>query len=185
MTGPLSIPSTLDRVALLHKAAKVNPGAQGLIHCEDEVYLAALLGCVMGVRRYPVGQAAAGYEPNIFFGGGERFSSTRPIRKQMDEVARAVRWQRIAPAFTAEGWQATIDDTILWDHWKFGRGETWFTEIVGTIQKQGAPARVARNLPLPAVKPANGGAVPYVLASRFPNGAVAVGTLGRKLVIIF
>jgi hypothetical protein len=179
VTGPLSVPSTLDRVVTLLSRAAVNPDALGLVHCEDEVYMGAILGCVLGVMRYPVGDLPAGVEPNIHLGGGERFSATRPFRKQMDEVVRAVRWQRIAPAFKADLNKTICDDLILWDTWKFERGETWLREILNASVKQGAPARVARGLPLPQVAPDANGGQPFVMASRFPNGAISVGTLGR------
>lgn len=42
---------------------------------------------------------------------------------------------------------------------------------------QSAPARVTRGLPLPDVKCNE--EPPYVVASRNPNGAITIGTLGR------
>ena len=179
VSGPLSVPSTLDRVAGLMARAHVNHDALGLVHCEDEVYMAAILGCVMGVMRYPVGDLPAGVEPNIHLGGGERFSGTRPIRKQMDEVVRAVRWQRIAPAFKPEASATNVDSAVLWDSWAFRRFETWLREAAGGVRKQGAPARVSRGMPLPMVSVPKGSEPPYALATRYPSGAVSVGTLGR------
>ena len=43
--------------------------------------------------------------------------------------------------------------------------------------RQGAPAIMSRNIALPGVK--THGEVPYVLASKFPNGAVCIATEGR------
>jgi hypothetical protein len=95
----------------------------------------------------------------------------------LDEVIRAIRWQRLAPAFTVQPGMLELDSHILWDDWMFQRGETWSTKHVGRCIRQGAPARVTRGLPLPIVDA--DGEPPYVLASLNPNGAVAVATLGR------
>jgi hypothetical protein len=46
--------------------------------------------------------------------------------------------------------------------------------------RQGAPARISRNMPLPEVKAS--GEKPFVFAARFPNGAVAVGAQERTQV---
>ena len=44
-----------------------------------------------------------------------------------------------------------------------------------------APARVARNMKLPEVSGAPLSVCPFVLASRYPNGAVAVSAIGRNV----
>ena len=70
-----------------------------------------------------------------------------------------------------------MDERILWDEWTYKQGETWRTKLVGERLRQGAPARVARGLPLPQV--AAEGEPPYVVASHHPNGAVAIAALPR------
>jgi hypothetical protein len=55
----------------------------------------------------------------------------------------------------------------------------WAREAIGKTYQQGAPARVSRGLPLPEV--VCEGEPPFVLAGRFPNGAIAVATQGRTL----
>src|SRR5207253_2085173 len=64
--------------------------------------------------------------------------------------------------------------------WLFERGQTWQNEIIGTTVRQGAPACIARNISLPSVS-ANGD-IPFVFATRFPNGAVAIGAQERTQV---
>ena len=49
--------------------------------------------------------------------------------------------------------------------------------LFGSTVRQGAPARLARNIDLPEVHAK--GEKPFVFASRFPNGAVAVGVQER------
>jgi hypothetical protein len=90
----------------------------------------------------------------------------------MDEVVRAVRWQRVAPPFSPGGGSVNLSNEILTDTWKFERGQTWQTELVGATVLQGAPACIGRNIGLPEVRAK--GDKPFVLATRFPNGAVAI-----------
>jgi hypothetical protein len=74
---------------------------------------------------------------------------------------------------------------MLTDTYKFPSGEFWTSaedwdasyKSVNKIVAQGSPARVTRGLPLPEVK--YNEEPPYVLASRNPNGAISIGTLGR------
>lgn len=166
VTAQLSVATTLDRVAYLLQHGRVEQGARGLINCEDEPYLAAALGLAIGVMRHPGWQEIAGldYDP-------------ARLRLRMDEVTRAVRWQRIAPAFGLPAATATIDEQVLTDQWHFEPGQTWAEFVFGRTIAQSAPARVARNLPLPRVYA--DGEPPFVVASRHPNGAVAVATLPR------
>jgi hypothetical protein len=95
----------------------------------------------------------------------------------MDEVIRSLRWQRIAPPFSPGQGTVSISSEILKDSWIFERGQTWQPEIVGAKVTQGAPACIARNIELPEVHAT--GEKPFVLATRFPNGAVAIAAQER------
>lgn len=162
----LSVATTLDRAAQLFTEGKVEPGARGLVNCEDEVYLAAALGCTTGILRHPLWLPRPGsdYDPAQF-------------DRRIDEVTRTVRWQRLAPAFGAGESTAVLDDNILFDRWQFRPGDTWAWWITGKEITQSAPARVARGMALPVVSAE--GEPPFVAASRHPNGAIAVATLSR------
>ena len=170
----LSVPTTLDRVAQMFSGAQNHPEVTGLLNCEDEVYIAATLGCTMGVMRYPLTGLRPDGDIDLFFNGA------RQAKRRMDEVVRALHWQRIAEPYGAGQGYVKLDGSILTDDWQFQRGETWDSEVIGKLVKQGAPARVSRNLPLPTVT-AEGGNPPFVIAGRFPNGAVSVCTLARTL----
>jgi len=149
----ISTTTTLDRVAaLLEYYDYPKPG--GLINCEDEPYLGAALGCGLGIMKHP------------------NFSE----EKKFDEVIRAVRWQRIAPAFPVKANETKVDTTILTDEYIFKEGETWADWIYGKLTKQSAPARVARGMSLPVV---SGNELPYVICSKNPSGAVSIATLPR------
>jgi hypothetical protein len=163
----LSVPTTLDRVAQLLKSRPVSAtGVGGLLLCEDEVYIGAALGCAMGIMRSQWWRTYPDREYDPYH-----------LRNRVDEAVRAVRWQRLAPAFPAWQTEVHLDDRVLTDDWYFKEGETGADWLAGQDTHQGAPARVSRGMPLPEVKAE--GELPYVIASRHPNGAISVATLPR------
>lgn len=168
---PLSMATTLDRVASCLLAAHGDAAARGIINCEDEMYVGAALGCSLGIFRSPLAGLRPDGDPDVFMAG------PRQWKRRMDEVVRAVRWHRLAPPFAAGAAAVQVDTAAFVDSWCLRRGETYDETKVGLLVTQGAPARIARGLPLPEVRGAS--AAPYVVASRFPNGAVAVAALGR------
>lgn len=163
----LSVPTTLDRVAqLVRNKPRSAHGDGGLILCEDEVYIGAGLGCAMGIMRSRLWKsyADAPYDPYH-------------LNRRTDEAVRAVRWQRLAPAFPAWQGEAVLDSVVLMDDWRFKQGETSVTWLYGSVTRQGAPARVARGMSLPILRA--DGVAPFVIGARNPNGAVSVATLPR------
>jgi len=104
----------------------------------------------------------------------------RDLKRCVNEVERAVLWHRVAPPFRVDG-QANIDDVKLNDSWCFQEREGWSTKTPGKWSRNSAPARITRGgLPLPTVKVESGEA-PFVIASRHPNGALTIATLGRTI----
>jgi hypothetical protein len=174
VTSILSLPTTLDRVAEMLKGAEGHPEVHSLVNVEDEAYVAATLGCTMGIMRHPLSGMRPGADADLFFNG------SREPKKRMDEVVRALRWQRIAPPFSPGQGYVMVDSEILTDSWLFARGQTWQNDLVGATVRQGAPARIARNIELPEVK--TSGDKPFVFAARFPNGAVAIAAQERTRV---
>ena len=165
-TAQLSIPTTLDRVADLLLRGGGDRGNDCLINCQDEVYMAAALGCTMGVMRHPAWKdpAQRDYDPRL-------------LRYRLTEVVRALRWQRIAPPWPVGYTKTDLDARRLDDDWEFRPGESVVSWAAGPMVRQGAPARVARNAPLAKVSAA--GSAPYVVTSKHPNGSTAVATLPR------
>jgi hypothetical protein len=125
----------------------------------------------MGIMRHPLTGKRPGADADLFFNG------PRQTKKRLDEVVRAVRWQRIAPPFSPGEGKVSMDDEILIDSWSFEQTQTWQKELVGAVVRQGAPARISRNMPLPEVKAKAD--KPFVYATRFPNGAIAVAAQER------
>jgi len=101
----LRIASTLDRVAQLvaNKPAQAT-GHGGLLLCEDQVYVGAGLGCALGIMRTSLSKTHPGREDD-----------PDDVKHRIDEVIRAVRWQRLAPAIPAWQTEAHLDSRALMD----------------------------------------------------------------------
>ena len=138
-------PHHLDRVSELLRGAAGHAEVHGILNAEDEVYIAAVLGCTMDIARDPLRGERPGGDPDLSFSG------PRQLKRRMDEVVRAIRWQRLAAPFPAGMGSGTHKDVLI-DDWLFRRGETWSTESIGHQTKQGAPAGISRNLNLPEVE---------------------------------
>jgi hypothetical protein len=176
----------LDRLAVAFQYASKHPTGQQLLHTEDELYLAAASGCCMGIMRHPL----------------------RGKNVKMHEVVRAIKWQRIAPPFAASMYPVLVSDDILFDSHFFAPGSFWHQKVINTTIRQGAPAILARGLPLPRIEQINlsknenpsireaksgilsiteaeGGIIlspdecPFIVASRNPTGAISIAALGR------
>lgn len=176
----MSIPMTMEKLAKT-LCFDAKEGCSALIDCEDEVYIAAALGCSMGVMRHPMAGALPDGRPDPSFP-----DLHRNLKTKMDEVVRAVRWHRIAPAFSVNGSSTKISETVLTDSWYISDQpreiEAWWRFKSGdTIEKSG-PHAIVRGLELPEVLPDSAGDIPFITAAKNPNGAFSVATLGRTSV---
>ena len=171
VTSILSLSTTLDRLAEMLKGAEGHPGIHALLNVEDEVYLAATMGCTMGVLRHPMHGMRPGSDADLFFNG------PRQAKRRMDEVVRALRWQRIAPPFAPGVGSVKLSEEVLTDSWVFERGQVWLNDIIGMKVAQGAPAAITRNIGLPEVQ--SKGEKPFITAAKFPNGAIAIAVHER------
>ncbi len=159
LLAPLTMATALDRLAFFLTC----PGS-GLINVEDEVYLGAATGCSFGVMRSPRWQQIIDHVSNC--------------HRRIQEVYRAARWQRIAPAFAVGDEGINRSREVLTDQWYFPAESTWFADVFDRTVTQSAPAVLARGINLPRVAAVES-ELPFVVASRHPNGAVAVGCLPR------
>lgn len=157
LQGPLDLPTAIDRITQSIRVVEGDSAARALINAEHEVYLAAVLGCTVGIMQHP--PFVTGKTSNL------------------DQVTRALRWQRIASPLAAGAGFLRMDGDSLTDEWTYSAADASYAAAAGTTIRQGAPARVTRNLELPEVSAA--GEKPFVLATRFANHAIAVGALGR------
>jgi hypothetical protein len=147
VTPALSVPTTLDRLCHLLTAES------GLINCEDELYIGAVLGCAVGVMR-----------------------SHLTENKRLDEITAAIRWHSVAPAFS--GGKLNLSEELKTDTFLFTPEDTWFSPAWNKSVSQSAPRVIARNAPLPKVEGEN---TPYILLSKNPNGVYSVGAISSGL----
>lgn len=150
----LSSATTFDRVGeLLCNACVQENGSMGYINCEDELYLAAVLGLNMGIMRNPTDQDSK------------------------DEIVRALNWQRLAPAYPANLLENKMSEEWLYDAWDFEQNDTWQKDVIGHRIVQRAPAAISRGTAL--AKVTGNEDIPFVAAAKNPSGAFAVGTYCR------
>ena len=158
---------TIQRLYDLGQQADTEREGWGVINCEDEPYIAAGMGCAIGVMRHPyVGALPNGKPDNTFADWGD---GSRRIKNRLNEVVRAVRWHRIAIPFThkKDQWHASSDKLQ-----ESGNGKTWE-----------APARMSRRLPLPVITEsgAQSDKRPYLLASLYDNDCAALAIINRNI----
>lgn len=147
--GTASEVTTIDRLSYILKRAN------GLVNAEDEPYIAASLGCSIGLMRSPAGK------------GKDLFCD------RLDEAVAAVKWQRNAPAFA--GGEINDSTEILSDTATFT--DTWFAPVLGKEFTQYAPAAIARNTPLPQVY---GYYKPFITCCAFEGNRYAVAAHERN-----
>jgi hypothetical protein len=163
----MPVPTTLMRCSILLGVPTPTPPAKGLLNIEDEMYLGASLGCAFGAMAHPQG---------------------KPAVEQI--VLRTVRWQRLAPPWSVgDGVAAsremlrtlrTLSEAEI-------AGSMWanlvklqpIRDAQGRIFQE-APAVLVRGLPLDRVQVTPVGPTPHVVASRHPNGALALAVLPRE-----
>ncbi len=181
----MSIPMTMDKMREFLDIEPRDNSFSAIINCEDEVYMAAALGCTMGIMRNPYAGNLPSGQPDPSFP-----DCHRRLKTKIAEITRAVRWHKIAPAFGVDKNNTYFSDEVLTDSWKFENTEAeieswWFEhkQIApfvkdGILTKTGCSA-ISRNMKLAKVTQDENGDVPYIVAAKNPNGAVSVAVCGR------
>lgn len=154
---------TIERVCNL-LAFSVDKGL-GILNCEDEPYIAAGLGCAIGVMRHPyVGNMPNGQRDTYF---ADYSDDSRRLKNRLNEIVRGVRWHRIAVPFGVDGGYKKDDVTL---------------EESGNGKRASAPARISRHLPLPKYVSGESSSLrPYLLASLYKNGTSALAIINRNI----
>ncbi|WP_116106087.1 hypothetical protein [Lewinella sp. IMCC34191] len=172
--APLMVTTTtLQRVHDILVQTAGDETYRALLNIQDDPNAAAALGLLVAAKRHPM------LTPRMYKGKDFhlQIAGDRHVNLRLNEVDRFVRWQRIAPPMPAGYGTYLYAPENLVDSIVFHENDTWLKRTHGQMVRQSAPAVMARNLPLPEVEAE--GMAPYVMASRFPNGAVAVATEGR------
>lgn len=173
----ISVPHTIDRIA---KLLSYLPQGQAvsIINCEDEPYIAAGTGSALGIMRHPFnGSLPNGKQDHAFPPVG------RDLKSRLDEDVRCVMWHRIASPFGIDKTGNYIDTVQLHDYWVMKNDESYVKgHGEGYVNSWQAPAVIARGLEKPMVTLKKGDTLsPYILASRYPNGAIAIASIGRTI----
>ncbi len=146
---------------------------QALLNIQDDCNIAAALGLVVAAKRHPMNTPRTYEGKDLHF----QIAGDRHVDKRLNEMARFVLWQRIAPPMPAGYGTYISSSNNLIDSIPFQKSDTWYKATYGKMVRQSAPAIMARNIALPEVEFQD--LAPYVLASKFPNGAIAIATEGR------
>ena len=160
---------TLQRLHDLSQQPDCELDGWGIINCEDEPYIAAGLGCAIGVMRHPYVGSLPNGKPDGYF--ADLGPQSRRLKNRLIEIVRAVRWHRIALPFGHQRDQWQADMVLLSESGPQG-GASWQ-----------APARISRRMPLPEITGDGASAPdrPYVLASLYDNECVAVAIINRNI----
>ena len=183
--------STLGRAAtMLTLGCEMAEGCDGIVNVGEEPYLAAALGCTMGIMSHPLLRGCVAMMlPDDFKNGITSRSLLKSDFHSFDHYERALRWQRVAPAITYRAGDTLTSAEWLEDSWHYDKEPYPYNvgELEGKTVRQSAPQIVARNTPLPEIlrekTPYHQRIYePYVVASRHPeSGAYTVATLGRTV----
>jgi hypothetical protein len=167
--------TTMQRIhdILLQTAGKSEYKA--FLNIQDDPNIAAALGLLVAVKRHPMNT------PRLYKGKDLHFqiSGNRHVDKRLNEMDRLALWQRVALPMAAGYGTYLSSNHNLVDSIAFKESDTWFKPTYGKMVRQSAPAIMSRNIALPEVKYKE--LAPYVMASKFPNGAIAIATEGRVI----
>ena len=197
VTFELGIPTMVERAAKALAAFGPGNPARCLLNCESNPYIGAGLGICFEILPLPSKDIT--YHEQVIKGGretSENILSMLPndwidtlrggplfFDMKLLELARALNWHRIAPPFPVGEYITHLSETILSDSWDLRQQKTWYSNDLSGILVQKAPATVCRNMDPVEVKATDNNNseinVPYVLACKYLNGAVAIATMGR------
>ena len=182
--------SSLGRAAaMLTLGCEMAEGCDGIVNVGEEPYLAAALGCTMGIMSHPLLRGCVSMMlPDDFKNGITHRSLLKSDFHSFDHYERALRWQRLAPAMTYSAGDTVTSDAILEDSWTYDKEPYPYNvgELEGKTVRQSAPQIVSRNAPLPEIVRSGAYHVksyePYVVASKNrESGVYTVATLGRTV----
>lgn len=171
----LITPTTVQRINDILLQTNGDPAYKAWINSQDLPYVSMALGTAIASKRHP------NYMERTWNGRDlhHQLEDDRKMQFRMNEVERLGRWSRFALPMPAGVGSYRRSEHILIDHYTHDAYSTWNKSTYNKTLYQGAPAIMVRNMPLPEVVADEEGNVPYVMASTYPNGAVAIATEPR------
>lgn len=167
--------TTLQRIHNILSQTAGKAEYRAILNIQDDCNIAAALGLLVAVKRHPMNT------PRLYQGKDYhlQIAGDRHVENRLDEMDRLAMWQRIAPPMPAGYGTYHFSENQLIDSIRFQKSDTWLKATHGKMVRQSAPAIMTRNISMPEVL--TEGPAPYVLASKFPNGAVCIATEGRVM----
>ena len=171
----LITPTTIQRINDILLQTNGDSSYTAIINTQDLPYASMALGTSIASKRHP------NYMERTLNGRDlhHQLEDDRMMQFCMNEVERLGRWSRIAMPIPVGVGSYRRSEQYLVDHYTHDKYSTWNRSTYGKKLYQGAPAIMARNMPLPTVEADAKGNVPYVMASTYPNGATAIATEPR------
>ena len=175
---------------MLSLSCEVRKDCQGYINVGEEPYIAASLGCTMGIMSHPLLRGSIiSFVPNDFENGISRRMTLKSEYHSFDHYERALRWHRVAPAVPFKAGETICSDTWLEDSWTYEKEPYPYclNDIEKKTIRQTAPQIVARNTSLPEIKKST---LPYHLIEHQPfisasvnseTGVYTIATLPRTI----
>lgn len=186
--------TTLARAqAMLSLDCDMEGDCKGYINVGEEPYIAAALGCTMGIMSHPMLRGSIiSIVPDDFKNGISHRATLKSEYHSFDHYVRALRWQRLAPALPFVKGETTASEKWLEDSWTYEKAPYPYCEndLIGKTLFQTAPQVVARGVALPEIvspyKPyprSNSKQYqPYIAASKNrETGVYTIATLPRTI----
>lgn len=155
---PVETAVTLYRIVRCFEATKTAEPNGCILNVEDELEIAAALGCAAGIMKHP---------------------KWAPERE--GKIKAVLNWHKIAPPFPIGATSVKLSERNLTDVYDFGTIDksSWLYNIAnGKTAEVKCPAITARNTELPIIT--SDGELPYVVCSKNPySGAFSIGFLKR------
>ena len=147
--------TTLGRAtSMLTLDCDMRSDCEGLINVGEEPYVAAALGCTMGIMSHPLLRGSIiSIVPDDFKDGISHRMTLKSEYHNFDNYQRALRWQRLAPATPFVKGATAQSSEWLEDSWTYEKEPYPYTlgDITGKTIRQTAPQIVARGTSLPEI----------------------------------
>ncbi|MBQ2727101.1 MAG: hypothetical protein IJF78_15460 [Clostridia bacterium] len=149
---PFTDITTLSRIhELLSDPLPFELGAKGILSTEEQQFIAAGLGCAIGIMNPAV------------------------------ETRAVLRWQRIAPPFGAAESDYRCSGEMLTDSYDYPKNPVRWVHTGGRVISETAPAVMARGCALPAVEPIGQEKPYVLASRNPHTGAYAIASIRRNI----
>ena len=178
--------TTLGRASeMLTLDCDMRQDCKGFVNIGEEPYVAAALGCTMGIMSHPLLRGSIiSMIPDDFENGISHRATLKSEYHSFDNYMRAIRWQRIAPATGFKKGETLCSEKWLTDSWTYEKEPYPYSldSVKGKTFTQTAPQIVARGTYLPEIAKADGEYEPYIAASvNSQTGVYTIATLPRTI----